>query len=79
MKIAYDVEIPKTRSKAGKYKTLVLGFLETNKSNMRIEFDTVKEAQSFVGFCNSKTGKGLKVSGTQRGKLAFCWREVDKK
>ncbi len=75
MKITYDVDIPKVRNRAGKYKTLVLGFLETNKDTMKIDFDTDREAQSFVSFCNGKTGKRLKVAATQRGKQAYCWKE----
>jgi hypothetical protein len=78
MKITYDVEVPAVKSRAGKYKTLVLGILATKKDNMKIEFDTEKEAQSFVGFCNSDTGKKLNIAATQREKDAYCWKVVDK-
>lgn len=74
MQIKYDVEIPKSvRNKVGKYKTIVLGFLATKKETMQVDFDYEKEAQSFVGFCRSETGKKLGVMATQRGKTAYAW------
>ena len=68
-------DIPLVRTNRGVYKDYILRFVASGKEAVECEFDTQKEAQCMVGFCNSNTGKNLGVKATQRKNKVYIWKE----